>query len=102
MKSQENKETKLTVDHGDWSACYGCLSIATCLMCNWQGSQDKYTELAVRKSRVEEQMLQFSQSFSGIEVCSTNIPHILTLLFASFVMIYIYNGYNSDVKLSIW
>ncbi|XP_050386268.1 protein DYAD [Argentina anserina] len=29
--------------------------------------KDKYTELAVKKSRIEEQMLQLSQSFSGIE-----------------------------------
>ncbi|XP_024182740.1 protein DYAD isoform X2 [Rosa chinensis] len=29
--------------------------------------KDKYTELAVRKFKIEEQMLQLSQSFSGIE-----------------------------------
>lgn len=57
-----------------------CLSSATCLM-NFN-LQDKYTQLAVRKSKFEEQMQQASQTLSGMEVCSMKLSP-LTLIFLS-------------------
>lgn len=57
-----------------------CLSSATCLM-NFN-LQDKYTQLAVRKSKFEEQMQQASQTLSGMEVCSMKLSPS-TLIFLS-------------------